>query len=128
MYRGELKMKDIFENINDFITSPQDEDGEKVAGFTVISYLFGALGMLLSYFLIFQYPIWIAFVSWGLSVCCGIVWYNISDDYDTRSKITHYAYAIVSIILNGSWLIAFPLMVVFAVITMPLWIGSLIKR
>jgi hypothetical protein len=56
------------------------------------------------------------------------VWYNISDDYDTRSKITHYGYAIIAIILNGSWLIAFPLMVVFAVITMPLWIGSLIKR
>lgn len=128
MYRGELKMKDILEDINDFITSPQDEDGEKVGGFTVISYLFGALGWLLAYFLVYQYPVWIAFVSWGLSVCFGIVWYNISDDYDTRSKITHYAYAIIAIILNGSWLIAFPLMVVFAVITMPLWIGSLIKR
>ena len=121
-------MKDIFEGINDFITSPQDEDGEKVGGFTVISYVLGALGWLLAYYLIYNYPVWIAFVSWGVSVCCGIVWYNISDDYDTRSKITHYSYAIISIILNGSWLIAFPLMVVFAVITMPLWIGSLIKR
>ena len=128
MYRGELKMEDIFEGINDFITSPQDEDDEKVFGFTVISYLFGALGWLLAHCFIYQYPCWIAFVSWGLSVCFGIVWYNISDDYDTRSKITHYSYAIISIILNGSWLIAFPLMVVFAVITMPLWIGSLIKR
>lgn len=121
-------MKDVFENINDFITSPQDEDDENVFGFTLISYVLGALGWQLAYYLIFKYPIWIAFASWGLSVCCGIVWYNISDDYDTRSKITHYAYAIVSIVLNGSWLIAFPLMVVFAVITIPLWIGSLIKR
>ena len=121
-------MKDVLDDINDFITSPQDEDGEKVGGFTVISYLFGVLGWLLAYYLIYNYPVWIAFASWGLSVCFGIVWYNISDDYDTRSKITHYSYAIISIILNGSWLIAFPLMVVFAVITMPLWIGSLIKR
>lgn len=121
-------MKDVFENINDFITSPQDEDGEKVFCFIDISYLFGALGWLLAHGFIYQYPVWIAFVSWGLSVCFGIVWYNISDDYDTRSKITHYAYAIIAIILNGSWLIAFPVMVVFAVITMPLWIGSLIKR
>lgn len=121
-------MEDIFEGINDFITSPQDEDDEKVFGFTFISYQFGALGWLLAHYFIYQYPCWIAFVSWGLSVCFGIVWYNISDDYDTRSKITHYSYAIISIILNGSWLIAFPLMVVFAVITMPLWIGSLIKR
>ena len=121
-------MKDVFKDINDFITNPQDEDSEKVWGFTLISYLFGALGWLLAHFLISHYPVWIAFVSWCLSVCFGVVWYNISDDYDTRSKITHYAYAIISIVLNGSWLIAFPLMFVFAVITMPLWICSLIKR
>ena len=121
-------MKDIFEGINDFITNPQDEYSEKVVGFTLLSYLFGVLGWLLAYYLIYNYPVWIAFVSWGVSVCCGVVWYNIKDDYETRNKITHYAYAIISIILNGSWLIAFPLMVVFAVITMPLWIGSLIKR
>lgn len=121
-------MKDILEDINDFITDPQGEDDSVVAGFTILLYVFGITGWVLAYYLIYNYPIWIAFVSWGLSVCFGIVWYNISDDYDTRSKITHYAYAIISIILNGSWLIAFPLMVVFAVITMPLWIGSLIKR
>ena len=121
-------MKDIFEDINDFITNPQDEDGEKVGGFTVISYILGALGWLLAYYTIYHYPVWIAFACLGLSVCCGVVWYNINDDYDTRNKITHYAYAIISIVLNGSWLIAFPIMVVFAIITMPLWIGSLIKR
>ena len=121
-------MKDVFEDIHDFITNPQDEDSEKIGAITCVSYILGALGWILAHFLIYQYPVWIAFVCWGLSVCCGVVWYNISDDYDTRSKITHYAYAIISVVLNGSWLIALPIMVVFAIITMPLWIGSLIKR
>lgn len=121
-------MKDIFEDINDFITNPQDEDGEKVSAITCVSYVLGILAWLVAYHTIYNYPIWVGFACWGLSVCFGIVWYNIKDDYDTRSKITHYAYALISLILNGSWLIAFPIMVVFAVITMPLWIGSLIKR
>lgn len=121
-------MKDILNDINDFITSPQDEDDAEVAGFAALLYVFGILGWVLTYYFICKYPIWIAFVCWGISVCSGIVWYNINDDFDTRSKITHYAYAILSVVLNGSWLIAFPVMCVFAIITMPLWICSFIKR
>lgn len=126
-------MKDILEDINDFITDPQGEDDSVVVGINFLLYIFGIIGWVLSYYLlsyyfIYKYPVWIAVVCWSVSVCCGIVWYNISDDYGTRSKITHYAYAFLSVLLNGSWLIAFPVMVVFVVITIPLWIGSLIKR
>lgn len=121
-------MKDVLEDINDFITDPKGEDDAAVAGFSILLYIFGVVGWILAYYFIYKYPIWIAFVSWGISVCSGIVWYNISDDYDTRSKITHYAYAFLSVLLNGSWLMAFPVMGVFVIITIPLWIGSLIKR
>lgn len=121
-------MKDILNDINDFITDPQLEDDAVLGGFTILLYVFGVIGWILAYYFIYKYPVWIACVCWGISVCSGIVWYNINDDYDTRSKITHYAYAIFSVVLNGSWLIAFPVMGVFAIITMPLWIGSLIKR
>ena len=121
-------MKDILNDINDFITDPQGEDDSVVVGINFLLYVFGIIGWVLSYYFIYKYPVWIAVVCWGVSVCSGIVWYNINDDYGTRSKITHYAYAFLSVLLNGSWLIAFPIMVVFVVITIPLWIGSLIKR
>lgn len=121
-------MKDILNDINDFITDPQGEDDSVVVGINFLLYVFGIIGWVLSYYFIYKYPVWIAFVCWCVSVCSGIVWYNINDDYGTRSKITHYAYAFLSVLLNGSWLIAFPIMVVFVVITIPLWIGSLIKR
>lgn len=121
-------MKEVLEDIHEIITNPQDEDGEKIGGIICISFVLGALGWLVAYHAIYQFPVWIAFACWGLSICFCVVWYNIKDDYDTRSKITHYAYALISVVLNGSWLIAFPIMVVFAIITIPLWIGSLIKR
>lgn len=121
-------MKDVFEDIHEIITNPQDEDGEKIGAITCISFILGALGWLVAYHTIYQFPIWMGFACWGLSLCFGIVWYNIKDDYETRSKITHYAYALISVVLNGSCLVAFPLMLVFAIITMPLWICSLIKR
>lgn len=121
-------MNDIIEDINDLIINPKDECDESGGIFIFLSYLFGALGWLLVRCFVYPYPIWLAVICWGVSVCCGIVWYNISDDYDTRSKISHYAYAILSVLLNGSWLIALPVLLVFTVITMPLWIGSYIKR
>lgn len=121
-------MKDVFEDIHEIITNPQDEDDEKIGAITCISFILGALGWLVAYHTIYQFPIWMGFACWGLSLCFCIVWYNIKDDYETRSKITHYVYALISVVLNGSWLVAFPIMVVFAIITMPLWICSLIKR
>lgn len=102
-------MKDVFEDIHEIITNPQDEDGEKIGAITCISFILGALGWLVAYHTIYQFPIWMGFACWGLSLCFGIVWYNIKDDYETRSKITHYTYALISVVLNGSCLVAFRL-------------------
>ena len=43
-------MKDILEDINDFITDPQGEDDSVVVGINFLLYVFGIIGWVLAYY------------------------------------------------------------------------------
>ena len=119
---------EVLKEIHDFITRPMYIDDSTIGYILTIIAHIGIIG-----WIIIGCNIsigWIVAIGWIILVgcylnaaLCGLIWYYI----DSKHIIAHYVYFFLMLTLSGCGIFAIPLLLAFGILTMPLWIGKVIR-